>query len=94
MIVSFFYGKFHKFVRLFVHNMHYASIENISKSYGIRTLFKNISFYVVVPQKVYKVSAILMLSTYCAQNICRIFAKKQKSLQIYRCLPPKNTCLS
>src|ERR1700712_3808072 len=26
--------------------MHYASAENISKSFGIRTLFKNISFHV------------------------------------------------
>ena len=32
--------------------MHYASIENISKSYGIRTLFKNISFYVEEGDKI------------------------------------------
>ena len=33
-------------------NMHYASVENISKSYGIRTLFKNISFYVEEGDKI------------------------------------------
>ena len=32
--------------------MHYASIENIGKSFGIRTLFKNISFYVEEGDKV------------------------------------------
>ena len=32
--------------------MHYASIENISKSFGIRTLFKNISFYVEEGDKI------------------------------------------
>ncbi len=32
--------------------MHYASVENISKSYGIRTLFKNISFYVEEGDKI------------------------------------------
>ena len=33
-------------------NIHYASVENISKSYGIRTLFKNISFYVEEGDKI------------------------------------------
>ncbi|HAO45418.1 MAG TPA: ATP-binding cassette domain-containing protein, partial [Ferruginibacter sp.] len=32
--------------------MHYASIENISKSFGIRTLFNNISFYVEEGDKI------------------------------------------
>ena len=32
--------------------MHYASVENISKSYGIRTLFENISFYVEEGDKI------------------------------------------
>ena len=32
--------------------MHYASIENISKSFGIRTLFKNIGFYVEEGDKI------------------------------------------
>lgn len=32
--------------------MHYASIENISKSFGIRTLFKNISFHVEEGDKI------------------------------------------
>ena len=32
--------------------MHYASVENISKSFGIRTLFKNISFYVEEGDKI------------------------------------------
>ena len=32
--------------------MHYASIENISKSFGIRSLFKNISFYVEEGDKI------------------------------------------
>ena len=32
--------------------MHYASIENISKSFGIRTLFRNISFYVEEGDKI------------------------------------------
>ncbi|MEP7254888.1 MAG: ribosomal protection-like ABC-F family protein [Ferruginibacter sp.] len=32
--------------------MHYASIENISKSFGIRTLFKDISFYVEEGDKI------------------------------------------
>ncbi|MBS1512402.1 MAG: ABC-F family ATP-binding cassette domain-containing protein [Bacteroidetes bacterium] len=32
--------------------MHYASIENISKSFGIRTLFTNISFYVEEGDKI------------------------------------------
>ena len=32
--------------------MHYASAENISKSFGIRTLFKNISFYVEEGDKI------------------------------------------
>lgn len=32
--------------------MHYASIENLSKSFGIRTLFKNISFYVEEGDKI------------------------------------------
>ena len=32
--------------------MHYASIENISKSFGIRTLFKNISFYIEEGDKI------------------------------------------
>ncbi len=32
--------------------MHYASIENIGKSFGIRTLFKNISFYVEEGDKI------------------------------------------
>lgn len=33
-------------------NMHYASIENISKSFGIRTLFKDISFYIEEGDKI------------------------------------------
>ena len=32
--------------------MHYASIENISKSFGIRTLFKNITLYVEEGDKI------------------------------------------
>ena len=32
--------------------MHYASIENISKSFGIRTLFRNISFYIEEGDKI------------------------------------------
>ena len=32
--------------------MHYASVENISKSFGIRILFKNISFYVEEGDKI------------------------------------------
>ena len=32
--------------------MHYASVENISKSFGIRTLFKNISFYLEEGDKI------------------------------------------
>lgn len=32
--------------------MHYASIENLSKSFGIRTLFRNISFYVEEGDKI------------------------------------------
>lgn len=32
--------------------MHYASIENLSKSFGIRTLFKDISFYIEEGDKV------------------------------------------
>src|SRR5258706_13876788 len=32
--------------------MHYASVENISKSFGIRALFKNISFYVEEGDKI------------------------------------------
>jgi len=32
--------------------MHYASIENLSKSFGIRTLFKNISFHVEEGDKI------------------------------------------
>ncbi|MEO6453706.1 MAG: ABC-F family ATP-binding cassette domain-containing protein [Ginsengibacter sp.] len=32
--------------------MHYASVENIGKSFGIRTLFKNISFYVEEGDKI------------------------------------------
>ena len=32
--------------------MHYASVENISKSFGIRKLFKNISFYVEEGDKI------------------------------------------
>lgn len=32
--------------------MHYASIENISKSFGIRTLFKDISFYIEEGDKI------------------------------------------
>ncbi len=32
--------------------MHYASVENLSKSFGIRTLFKNISFYVEEGDKI------------------------------------------
>jgi ATP-binding cassette subfamily F protein uup len=32
--------------------MHYASVENISKSFGIRTLFKNISFYIEEGDKI------------------------------------------
>ena len=33
-------------------NMHYASVENISKSFGIRTLFQNISFHVEEGDKI------------------------------------------
>src|SRR5438046_3313723 len=33
-------------------SMHYASVENISKSFGIRTLFKNITFYVEEGDKI------------------------------------------
>src|SRR6476659_8576604 len=32
--------------------MHYASVENISKSFGIRTLFQNITFYVEEGDKI------------------------------------------
>ncbi len=32
--------------------MHYASVENISKSFGIRTLFKDISFYISEGDKI------------------------------------------
>ena len=32
--------------------MHYASIENISKSFGIRTLFENISFHIEEGDKI------------------------------------------
>lgn len=32
--------------------MHYASIENLAKSFGIRTLFKNISFYIEEGDKI------------------------------------------
>lgn len=32
--------------------MHYASVENLSKSFGIRTLFKNISFHVEEGDKI------------------------------------------
>src|ERR1700733_3728745 len=32
--------------------MHYASIENISKSFGVRTLFKNISFHIEEGDKI------------------------------------------
>ncbi len=32
--------------------MHYASVENISKSFGIRTLFQNISFHVEEGDKI------------------------------------------
>ncbi len=32
--------------------MHYASVENISKSFGVRTLFKNISFHVEEGDKI------------------------------------------
>ena len=32
--------------------MHYASVENVSKSFGIRTLFKNITFYVEEGDKI------------------------------------------
>ena len=32
--------------------MHYASVENISKSFGIRILFKNISFHVEEGDKI------------------------------------------
>jgi ABC transport system ATP-binding/permease protein len=32
--------------------MHYASVENISKSFGIRTLFKNVSFHVEEGDKI------------------------------------------
>ena len=32
--------------------MHYASAENLSKSFGIRTLFKNITFHVEEGDKI------------------------------------------
>src|SRR5436190_3215566 len=32
--------------------MHYASIENLAKSFGIRTLFSNISFYIEEGDKI------------------------------------------
>ena len=32
--------------------MHYASVENITKSFGIRTLFKNITFYIEEGDKI------------------------------------------
>lgn len=32
--------------------MHYASVENLTKSFGIRTLFKNVSFYIEEGDKV------------------------------------------
>ena len=32
--------------------MHYASIENLSKSFGIRTLFKNITFNIEEGDKI------------------------------------------
>ncbi len=32
--------------------MHYASVENLSKSFGIRTLFKDISFYIEEGDKI------------------------------------------
>ena len=32
--------------------MHYASVENLSKSFGIRTLFKNITFYIEEGDKI------------------------------------------
>ncbi|MBI3883832.1 MAG: ATP-binding cassette domain-containing protein [Sphingobacteriales bacterium] len=32
--------------------MHYASVENISKTFGVRTLFKNITFHVEEGDKI------------------------------------------
>src|SRR5690242_7671579 len=32
--------------------MHYASVENVSKSFGVRTLFKNISFHIEEGDKI------------------------------------------
>ncbi|MEO6187649.1 MAG: ATP-binding cassette domain-containing protein, partial [Ginsengibacter sp.] len=32
--------------------MHYASVENLSKSFGVRTLFKDISFHVEEGDKI------------------------------------------
>ncbi|MEQ1552897.1 MAG: ABC-F family ATP-binding cassette domain-containing protein [Ferruginibacter sp.] len=43
---------FYKNAYLIFAAMHYASVENISKSFGIRTLFKNISFYVEEGDKI------------------------------------------
>lgn len=40
------------FLTLSLPPMHYASVENISKSFGIRTLFKNISFHVEEGDKI------------------------------------------
>jgi len=41
-----------RFTPLPLPTMHYASIENLAKSFGIRTLFKNISFYVEEGDKI------------------------------------------
>jgi len=40
------------FAALPLPSMHYASVENISKSFGIRTLFKNISFHIEEGDKI------------------------------------------
>lgn len=41
-----------RFVRYLCGNMHYASVENISKSFGIRVLFKDINFYIEEGDKI------------------------------------------
>ena len=45
-------GETNSGVQLIFAAMHYASVENISKSFGIRTLFKNISFHVEEGDKI------------------------------------------
>nr|MBP6456736.1 ABC-F family ATP-binding cassette domain-containing protein [Chitinophagaceae bacterium] len=53
--------------------MHYASFENISKSYGVRTLFKNISFHISEGDKI----ALIARNGYGKSTLLKIIAGKE-----------------